>query len=97
APTPREPARPVARRSLPVRRRSPASAAGRGWSGAPRRLTTEHRIGHGTAVAAVSGGVDLAGVPEVAAVEVGPQRVEEDHLRVGGLPEQEVGRALLPR
>jgi hypothetical protein len=33
----------------------------------------------------------------MAAVEVGPQGVQEDHLGVRGLPEQEVRRALLPR
>ena len=39
--------------------------------------------------------VDLAGVPDVATVEVREQGVQEDHLRVGGLPEQEVRGALL--
>src|SRR5262249_45693578 len=52
-------------------------------------------VGHGTAVAAVTGGIDLAGVPEVPAIEVGPERVEEDELGVGRLPEQVVGEALL--
>src|SRR5262249_60190777 len=48
-------------------------------------------------VPAVPAGVDLAGVPQVAAVEVGKERVEEDELRVGRLPDQEVGGPLLPR
>ena len=33
----------------------------------------------------------------MSAVEVGPQGVEEDHLGIGRLPEQEVRGALLPR
>src|SRR5690606_4428051 len=53
------------------------------------------RVGRGSAVAAVPGGVDLAGVPEVPAVEVGPEGVQEDELGVGRLPEQEVGEPLL--
>jgi hypothetical protein len=33
----------------------------------------------------------------VTAVEIGKERVEEDELRVGRLPQQEVGDPLLPR
>ncbi len=36
-------------------------------------------------------------MPQVAAVEVGPQGVEEDHLGVGRLPQQEIRRTLLAR
>src|SRR6266568_1114082 len=53
------------------------------------------RVGLGAAVPAVPAGEDLAGVPQMAAVEVGEERVEEDELGVRGLPDQEVRRALL--
>ena len=52
-------------------------------------------VGRRAPVAAVSRGVQLDGVPQVAAVEVGPQPVQEDHLGVGRLPHQEVRGALL--
>src|SRR5215213_10108411 len=42
-------------------------------------------------------GVLLARRPEVPPVEVGPESVEEDELRVGRLPEQEVAGAVLTR
>ena len=51
----------------------------------------------GTAVAAVASGIQLDRLPQVTAVEVRPQRVEEDHLGIGRLPEQEVRGPLLPR
>src|SRR5690606_19823262 len=51
----------------------------------------------GTAEAAVAARVDLDRIPEVPAGEIGPEGVEEDHLRIGALPEHEVARALLPR
>src|SRR5580658_3086508 len=60
------------------------------WGGVRR-----DRVRLGAAVTAVAAGVDLAGVPEMAPVEVGPQGIEEDQFRVGGLPEQEVRQALL--
>jgi hypothetical protein len=44
---------------------------------------------------AVAAGVDLDGLPQVPAVEIGEQGVQEDQLGIGGLPEQEVRRALL--
>src|SRR5215475_442572 len=52
-------------------------------------------IRHRAAEPPVPCGVYLARVPQVAAVEVGPERVEEHQFRVGGLPEQEVRQALL--
>src|ERR1700727_3057943 len=55
------------------------------------------RVGHRTAISAVPRGVDFAGMPEMPAVEIGPERVEKDKLGVGRLPEQEVGKTLLAR
>ena len=52
-------------------------------------------VGFGAAVPAVAGGVDLAGVPQMAPVEIRPEGIEKDQFSVGGLPEQEVGKALL--
>src|SRR5262245_56225852 len=52
-------------------------------------------IRHRAAEPAVPCGVYLARVPQVAAVEVGPERVKEHQFRVGGLPDQEVRKALL--
>src|SRR5687768_7881171 len=54
-------------------------------------------LSSGGAEAALPRRVLLAGRPQVPAVEIGPQRVEEDQLRVGRLPEHEVARAVLPR
>src|ERR1700757_3559718 len=45
----------------------------------------------------IARGVYLARLPQVAPVEIGPQRVKEYQFRVGGLPEQEVRQPLLPR
>src|SRR5215469_6844926 len=42
-----------------------------------RRLETGGRVGHRAAVAPVPARVDLAGAPQVAPVEVGPQRGQE--------------------
>src|SRR4051812_45109012 len=47
------------------------------------------------AVAGAARGEYLAPPPQVAAVHVGPQHVEEHHLGVRRLPQQEVARALL--
>src|SRR5690606_1257516 len=49
----------------------------------------------GAAEAPVAVEVQLHGLPQVLAGEVGPQRVEEDELRVRRLPQEEVRRALL--
>src|SRR4051794_21949166 len=43
------------------------------------------RVGDGATEAPVTLGVELARVPEVTAIEVRPERVEEDHLGVGRL------------
>src|SRR5215212_2256957 len=50
----------------------------------------------GAAEAPLPAGVLLAGGPQVPAVEVRPESVEEDQLGVGRLPQQEVARAVLP-
>jgi energy-coupling factor transporter ATP-binding protein EcfA2 len=42
------------------------------------------------AVAAVAVGVELAGVPQMAPVEIWPQGVEKDQFGVGGLPQEEI-------
>ena len=86
-------------RSAPARTARPADA-GSGPRVRPARVADgpEPSSGvDGAAVAAVARGVDLDRPPEVAAVEVGPERVVEHHLGVGRLPEQEVAGALLPR
>src|SRR6188474_2234978 len=49
-----------------------------------------------TAEAASAGRVLLDRAAQVALSEVGPERVDEDKLRVGSLPEQEVRHAQLP-
>jgi hypothetical protein len=53
------------------------------------------RVGDGAAEPAVTRCVNFAGVPEVPPVEIRPERIEEDKLRLSGLPEQEIGQALL--
>src|SRR4051812_15267957 len=55
------------------------------------------RVGDRAAVASVPRGVPLARPPQVPAVDVRPQRVEEDKLGVRALPEQKVRRTLLAR
>src|SRR5437868_11838315 len=65
-----------------------------GRPGRPSRTRLD-QIGLGTAVPAVAAGEDLAGVPQVPPVEIGPERVEEHQFGVGRLPEQEVREALL--
>ncbi len=75
---------------------------GRGGGRHPRLtgwdpLCGTDRVGEGAAEAAVAAGVELARVPEMTAIEVRPQGVQEDHLRVRRLPDQEVRRALFPR
>src|SRR5262249_25005629 len=54
-----------------------------------------YRVRLGAAVPAVAAGEDLAGVPQVAPVEIGPECVEKHQFGVGRLPEQEVRKALL--
>jgi hypothetical protein len=54
-------------------------------------------IRDGAAVAAVTVGVELAGIPQMAPVEIWPQRVEKDQFGVGGLPQEEIRKALLAR
>ena len=82
-----------------------------GATGVPRGMTQPHegmsgRLGYGiqrrrnevrpgAAVPAVAAGEDLAGVPQVPAIEIRPERVEKHQFGIGGLPEQEVGKALL--
>src|SRR5690348_4225658 len=66
---------------------------GEGWFGGGR--AGRYRIRLGAAVPAVAASEDLAGVPQVAPVEIGPERVEKHKFGVGGLPEQEVRKALL--
>src|SRR3984957_7247566 len=63
----------------------------------PNGSDTWQRVGYRAAVSAVPRGVDFAGMPEMSAVEIGPERVEKDKLGVGRLPEQEIGKALLAR
>ena len=53
------------------------------------------RVRLGAAVPAVAAGEDLAGVPQVPAIEIRPERIEKHQLGIGGLPEEEVGKALL--
>src|SRR5690606_2647702 len=48
------------------------------------------------AEASIAVEVELDRVPQIGAAEVGPQCVEEHHLGVRGLPQQEVRGALLP-
>src|SRR6476659_9635570 len=86
-----------------VRRAEPNGAGGRGpnpgkgWSGGwfGEGWAGRYRIRLGAAVPAVAASEDLAGVPQVAPVEIGPERVEKHKFGVGGLPEQEVRKALL--
>src|ERR1035437_5782946 len=54
-----------------------------------------HRPVHSTAVTSVARGIDLTGTPQVTAVEVGPERIQKDHLGVGRLPQEEVAGPLL--
>src|SRR5450631_1640592 len=54
-----------------------------------------HRPVHSTAVASVSSGIDLNGTPQVTPVEVGPERIQKDHLGVRRLPQEEVAGPLL--
>ena len=68
-----------------------------GWHGVRAHRTGLYQIGLGAAVPAVAAGVELAGVPQVPPVEIGPERVEKHQFRIGGLPEQEVRKALLAR
>ena len=70
-----------------------ASLTGAARVGRGRR----YRVRLGAAVAPVPAGVDLARVPQVPPVKVREQGVQEHHLGIRGLPEQEVGRPLLPR
>src|SRR5688500_10808600 len=55
-----------------------------------------HGIRYCCAISPVTPGVQLDRSPKITAVEIGPQPIEEDQLRVGALPEQEVGCPLLP-
>ena len=57
----------------------------------------EDRIGDRSAETAVPRRVDFAGMPQMPPVEIGPERVEKDKLRVSGLPEQEIRQPLLAR
>ena len=56
-----------------------------------------HHVRYRPAVAPVPGGVLLDRPPQITAIEVGPQSIKENQLRVRALPEQEVGRSLLSR
>jgi hypothetical protein len=60
-------------------------------------LAGTHRAIHSPAVASVALGVDLDRPPEVTPVEIRPERVQEHHLGVGRLPQQEVAGPLLSR
>jgi hypothetical protein len=53
-------------------------------------LRRGHRVGNRAAEPPVTAGEQLARIPEVTPVEVGPQRVQEDQLRIRRLPQQEV-------
>src|SRR5699024_4115208 len=53
-----------------------------------------HLVGLRPSVTAVSARVDLAGPPQVTAVEVGPKSVQKDELGISRLPQQEVGQPL---
>src|SRR3984957_4671764 len=63
----------------------------------PNGTDTRQRVGHRAPIPAVPRGVDFAGMPEMPAVEIGPERIEKDKLGVGRLPKQEVGKTLLAR
>src|SRR5207247_6813117 len=81
----------------------PGKGSSGGWlAGGWRYRVVRYRIGRyrirlGAAVPAVAAGVDLAGVPQVPPVEIGPERIEKNQFGVGGLPEQKVRKALLAR
>ena len=59
-------------------------------------LRPQH-VGHRPAIAPVPGGILLDRPPQITAIEVGPESIKENQLRVRALPEQEVRRALLSR
>ena len=88
----------------PQARRPAAVRPGPGHDTAPADMN--RRLGHGierrrngvrlgAAVPAVAAGENLAGMPQMPAVEIWPERVEKHQFGIGGLPEQEVGKALL--
>jgi DNA repair protein RecO (recombination protein O) len=54
-------------------------------------------IGRCPAITPITLGVRLDRSPQITAVEVRPQSIKEDQLGVRALPQQEVGRSLLPR
>jgi len=62
-----------------------------------RSALRPHHVGDSSAVAPVPGGVLLDRPPQITAIEVGPESIKENQLRVRALPEQEVGRSLLSR
>src|SRR5437764_11973189 len=66
-----------------------------GGGGRLRSRLGRHRVRHGAAVPAVAARVNLAGVPQMSPVEIGPKGVEENQLGISGLPEQEVRKPLL--
>ena len=54
-------------------------------------------VRYGSAIAAVTLGVQLDRAPKITAVEIRPQSIKKHQLRVSALPEQEVGCPLFPR
>jgi hypothetical protein len=66
-------------------------------SGRPTSATSTREIrgvttgGLSTAEAAPAAGVVVEGGAELLLAEVGPERVDEDQLRIGELPQEEVG------
>src|SRR5208283_1805594 len=74
----------------PVYRRCTTAGRRGGFRGVAPRVNTANTVGDGAAGAPVPAGVDLAGLPQVPAVEVGPQRVQKDQFGVVRLPDEEV-------
>src|SRR6185436_6897369 len=89
------PSRPSAGASLTAQHRGCSTHDGPALRGEPVGAVAGCRAVHGTAVTSVTLRVDLNGPPQVAPVEVRPERVQEDHLGVGRLPQQEVAGPLL--
>src|SRR5487761_1621910 len=52
---------------------------------------TSDGVGDRTPETTIPRGVDLACMPKMPPVEIGPERVEKDKLRISRLPEQEIG------
>ena len=62
-----------------------------------RSVLRPQHVGDRPAIAPVPGGVLLDRPPQITAIEVGPESIKENQLRIRALPEQEVRRSLLSR